>query len=337
MMMLMGTQGPVAFWVVTTLLTALCILVVLLRAYARGKQRQPFRVDDWLILPALLITLGISAAIWAGIAQGSVGYPAPMPTTRRSVVVRTPIDQVSKLISRTEKVYFAVLSLACLNLAIIKLSILFFYRRIFVNHGNKWGIVSIIITTLMVLTGMWGIAFTFSVVFSCKTHFSYWWASAGAELRLYCIDTQMLMYGWVVSGFIMDCLILVIPVPLVWRLHLETKRKIGVIAIFLTGSIAIAASAIKLAWLVWENHTPWNPGFDQNLLGCSFMFWIMVENHVGLIAACLPTLRAVVKDHSMDSVLRSIRSKMSLTSHASRTSQRDSLERISSAGSEAKH
>jgi hypothetical protein len=90
---------------------------------------------------------------------------------------------------------------------------------------------------MLFIVAMYGIALTFAYIFACGAHVSIWWASAGAELKEKCIDTQMLTYAQSVSDFVIDAIILTIPVPLVWRLHLEPRRRLAVIGVFLTASL----------------------------------------------------------------------------------------------------
>jgi hypothetical protein len=71
------------------------------------------------------------------------------------------------------------------------------------------------ISFMLVIVFMFGFGISFGLIFACGTHFSYWWASAGAELKAHCIDTQMLTYAHSVSDFFIDIIIVVIPIPLV--------------------------------------------------------------------------------------------------------------------------
>lgn len=123
------------------------------------------------------------------------------------------------------------------SLALSKTSILFLYRRIFYLSHSWLDFFTIIIPFMIAIVVMFGIGISFSVIFACGTHFSYWWSTAGTALKDHCIDTQMLSYAQSVSDFIIDVIILAIPIPLIWRLHLSTKRKLGVIAIFLTAGV----------------------------------------------------------------------------------------------------
>jgi hypothetical protein len=53
----------------------------------------------------------------------------------------------------------------------------------------------------------------------------------------------------------------------------------------------------------------------------TLLFWCMLEVSLGIIACCLPTLRGLIKTRSVDSVVHSIREKISLRSlHSARRS-----------------
>ncbi|KAF2812872.1 uncharacterized protein BDZ99DRAFT_568176 [Mytilinidion resinicola] len=317
--MLMLTQGPDVIYPVSIVLAILDVIAVGLRFYARRRQKQSLRIDDWLIIPALVMMLGMCAAIWWGVASRAVRYPTPALLEARDLVSRTPIDQSNRIITITAKTFFIVITLAIPTLGLIKGSILCFYRRIFCIYGLSRYIPLIAITFMLTIVFTWTVGFFFAYVFGCGTTFDVYWAGAGADIIAKCVDTQMMMYALSLSGFLCDALIILIPIPLVWKLQLSTKKKLAVISIFLTGSLAVVASMIKLIWFVWENEHPFNPNNDQDLIITAFIFWSMVETQAGLLAACLPTLRSLIQGRSMDSVLNSIHSKLSMHSLRSRS------------------
>ncbi|KAI1404190.1 hypothetical protein F4819DRAFT_448227 [Hypoxylon fuscum] len=326
-MMLMETQGPGAMYGVTITLTVLNCMAVPMRLYRRKKQKQGFMLDDWLVVPALALNIGMAVAIWIGVSKHAVGYPTPPITQARNITARTPLDQVGEVISMNEKIFFIVYTMFAASLSLSKASILCFYQRIFCPQSPWRDITVLSIAFMLTVVVMFGIGITFATVFACGTHFSYWWSSAGADLKAHCVNTQMLTYAQSVSDFIIDVIIIVMPVPLVWKLHMSPQRKLGVIAVFLTAAVAVAASLVKMIWFLWENQTPWDPSFDQDLLSSTFLFWTIMETHIALIAACLPTLRQYFSGyHSIDSVLRSLRTTISLSSlktTKSRESEKD--------------
>ncbi|KAI4138787.1 MAG: hypothetical protein L6R39_006608 [Caloplaca ligustica] len=88
----------------------------------------------------------------------------------------------------------------------------------------------------------------------------------------------------VITGFAM----LVLPLPMVWRLNVTFQQKIALTATFLHGIIGFVASIARLAILFGSGETR-----DTNRLAISWTIWTMVEPANYVIAACLPTLRPI--------------------------------------------
>ena len=101
-------------------------------------------------------------------------------------------------------------------LSLAKLSLIFFYRRVF-NTGAtrllKWSL-----TAMVVLISLWAISFFFSFLFICGKTPAAYWISTKAE-KSYCVGTQMLHLSFAISDTILDILIILIPIPLVWHDH----------------------------------------------------------------------------------------------------------------------
>lgn len=57
----------------------------------------------------------------------------------------------------------------------------------------------------------------------------------------------------------------------------------------------------------------------------TFLFWNYMEVTVGLLAACLPPLKAFVSRSSLDSILNTVRHKLSLPSISSGQASRGSI------------
>ena len=94
-------------------------------------------------------------------------------------------------------------------LGLSKLSICFFYRRLF--RGYKFNIVSWATIAIVIL---WSVSFTIAIAASCRTHFEAYWASL-MTLKAECADTFHLLLTYSVTDVIMDVLILVVPIPMV--------------------------------------------------------------------------------------------------------------------------
>ena len=124
---------------------------------------------------------------------------------------------------------------------LIKLSVLFFYRRIFVS--KKFSIVT---WSLIGLIVCWMISFFFSQIFICSPVS----AGYGTRLQLFtqCGDTLTRLRVYTITDIITDVMILSTPIPMVVRLHTNTKRKVAIIAIFLMGALSVAAGAARFAF-----------------------------------------------------------------------------------------
>jgi len=103
-------------------------------------------------------------------------------------------------------------------LGFTKLSILYFYRRIF--RGRFFNLT---IWVLIEITTTWLIAFEFAAIFDCNTHFSANWGSL-AELKANCDNSFSELAAYSISDVIIDIFILVLPIPLVRDLQGASKR-----------------------------------------------------------------------------------------------------------------
>jgi hypothetical protein len=102
-----------------------------------------------------------------------------------------------------------------LAIGFIKLTFLFFYRRIFMGRGYRT-VFDYVNWTLIVVVIVWTIAYTFLDIFFCGTHFSAAWSSVYA-LRTYCMDTFALLTSCAITSFAMDIAILLVPLVMVSR------------------------------------------------------------------------------------------------------------------------
>ena len=97
------------------------------------------------------------------------------------------------------------------TLAFTKLSVLFFYRRVFcTGHQVQWFNIATIVT--MVIVFCWLVAFQFLAGFECGTHFSALW---DGTYEKYCSISFPYLYGLAISDFLLDIWILIMPIPIV--------------------------------------------------------------------------------------------------------------------------
>lgn len=94
-------------------------------------------------------------------------------------------------------------------LGFIKLSFLFFYRRIF--KGRVWDIVS---WSMIAIVACWTIAFFFGFIFDCQLDFVANWGSL-AETGRVCGFGFLPTIIYTILDAVLDLVILIMPLPLV--------------------------------------------------------------------------------------------------------------------------
>ena len=100
-----------------------------------------------------------------------------------------------------------ILSLCC-----VKLSFVMFYRRIFCTGQRT--LFSIATVTVSVLIVLWTIIFFFLFVFYCGTNTWAEWTNV-IDLEEYCPHGTDYQMGLAISDFIIDLIVIAMPIPLV--------------------------------------------------------------------------------------------------------------------------
>lgn len=130
-----------------------------------------------------------------------------------------------------EKTKFVSQILGILGLCFTKLSMLFFFRRIFSTRLFRK-----INDALIAITFIWGTSFFFVIVFQCAPVSVVW-----TELEMFaytkCIKPDSAFFGIAVSDLLLDVLICILPIPQLWSLQMPLRRKFAVAGLFLLGSM----------------------------------------------------------------------------------------------------
>lgn len=173
-----------------------------------------------------------------GVRLRIFGYPLPPPKDPSNPTVstsyqettigkvrkqrKTPSDRLMRC-EETDWLWnklgytFALLQL--LALGFTKLSIVYFYRRIFLVGRELKTPFSIATHILICFIVIWTIVFFFAFLFDCGTHFSEYWKSL-EDLNAHCPTILVRQNSAVVLDAVADIVILVLPIPKVRPVHL---------------------------------------------------------------------------------------------------------------------
>lgn len=127
-------------------------------------------------------------------------------------------------------VSYAIIYTVCISF--IKLSVLFFYLRVFVNNGLR-------LATKIVLcvVAAWTLANILLLCLICRP-FS---ANFGGEGECGDIPTAFISIG--AFNIISDVVILLLPIPTVWSLKTRRQMKIALTCVFLVGLLYVPCPA----------------------------------------------------------------------------------------------
>ena len=136
----------------------------------------------------------------------------------------------------------------------IKLSVLFFYRRLFVKGtSTKFDVIT---KVAIGITLAWTIAFFLLTLFRCGRYINSQWGPLVDISR--CLNGYNYTDALFVSDLITDLLVICLPIPIVssqpcygtrpsladylqiLRLRMTTQRKLGVIGVLLLGTMCVA-------------------------------------------------------------------------------------------------
>ncbi|KAJ0302173.1 hypothetical protein COL516b_007224 [Colletotrichum fioriniae] len=246
------------------------VLVVPLRLYARWTTMHRFEADDWIMMfcGAMFVVFVVVGQLAGHVAFGEDIW----------MVDPDELTLGLKLFFIDESMY-----LACLGLT--KISVLFFYLRIFPNKSFRWATYAtmtyIIISTTVVLLMQ---------IFQCIPFEFNWVGWKGDFGPHHCLDINALAF--VAGGLSIshDLIILALPLPLLWHLNTSKRSKIGILFMFSLGIFVLITSCIRLRYIVSFTQSL-NPTWDFT----DPLIWSGLEASVSMIVVCLPALRILLK------------------------------------------
>ncbi|WAO95525.1 Hypothetical protein NCS54_01315100 [Fusarium falciforme] len=114
-----------------------------------------------------------------------------------------------------------------------------------------------------------------------------------------CTDGAILYMATAVSNIVTDVILFVLPIPMVYNLHMPKIQKFGAIIVFAIGSLTVATSVNRLVYLpvvLASTDVSWDSA-PANI-------WIFIEANLFVICGSMPTLRKLFK-HFMPRIVGS--------------------------------
>lgn len=186
-------------------------------------------------------------------------------------------------ITNVLKYYFLGEIFYVVALGVSKISILFFYLRVFPSKGFRT-----LTFTVMGLSIAYTIAFFFATTFQCLP-ISLAWTQWDGLHEGGCNDIHL--QGWIAAAIniFLDATVMILPLKHLANLNMSMKKKLMVMSMFSVGIFVIVVSAIRLYSLIHFANTE---NITWNYVEAGM--WSLIEIDVSIVCGCMPALRMLV-------------------------------------------
>ncbi|KAF2151498.1 hypothetical protein K461DRAFT_174154 [Myriangium duriaei CBS 260.36] len=284
-------------------LLGLSTIIVGLRFFSRRKQRLPIKLDDVFAAVALVLYLVAVVCEIHLVHMKLLGYKYKELT-----------EALSKGVAKVAIQYALAWDVfAADSAASIKLSALYFYRRLFSVPGSQKNAFNVMSQATIAIVVVWAVCFTIMPFFQCGTHLSALWDGTRAR---YCGNSKSYYLSLVISNFILDLWILMLPIPNVLRLHTSISKKLSILGVFLLAFAGLGASIARLVTYVdiLLKGKAYAKHHDLGDAQTQAAYYSMLELGISLVAVNLPSLWLLFTSTVPEQALRSIRSVLSISS-----------------------
>ncbi|KAF2121292.1 hypothetical protein BDV96DRAFT_667935 [Lophiotrema nucula] len=196
-----------------------------LRLWAKRAGRNGITLDDYLIVLATICLIGECSS--------GLGYAAGPPHGMGRHVITVSKEDLTTF-RKGDYVFSHFYDIA---LTSVKLSILALYYRVFVVPIFR----NVVLFTAAVVVA-WGIGITVALALVCRPIAAFW----DADVIGACLNLETFTYFTNISNLITDVWIFLMPVPTIWHLQLQTRKKLLLCLIFSIGLATCIVSALRI-------------------------------------------------------------------------------------------
>ncbi|KAL2813027.1 CFEM domain-containing protein [Aspergillus granulosus] len=263
-----ANENTTVYHIINIVGIVVAIIAVALRVTNRIVGGQ-IGLDDHTIILALFVAVAIAG----------VGFPLRTYGLGKNIW-SVPFDHISE----TLKLFFVEENLYCVCISLIKASMLLLYLRLFPSKKLR-----LAVFIALAITIAWGAATFLAQLFSCSP-INYFWNKWDGEHEGHCSSHNALLLAHAILNIVMDVVVIGIPMPILFKLHMSLEKRIGMCVMFAVGIVVTVISIFRLVEAVGFNNTM-NPTKDFVPVG----MWSLLEIDIGIMCACMPGIRALCK------------------------------------------
>lgn len=222
----MGLYPPSTVIPIYSVFTGVGIALTALRFWVRLSyspdpyNRRKLYWDDWFIVLGLAVVCACTGIQFWNALHGAAGEAVSEHMKEAQALVEHKVDFTMIVI---EKIAFGA----------IKLSLLFFYRRVFGFKSSFHLLNNIFIWA----TTFWALSFFVADLLLCGAHPELQWAYDQKPARQGCGDKGALLIAFAATSVITDLFVLALPMPYIWSLQMGRRKKIMATFVFLLGGM----------------------------------------------------------------------------------------------------
>lgn len=255
----------ISCFIVPAVLTFVAILTFIARAFTRIRLVKRFGPEDWACAVALCASIILSALIFAETYYGNGVH----------------INQINPDTAMTMfRLFYVSVWIYNISLSMTKISILLQYLRLFAVSSAR--IACWIVLAATVIFGIWSV---FGNIFLCKP-VAYWW---NKSLDGHCLDERSVWLSNSIVNMATDIIIVLIPIPVVFRLCISLKQKLSLTLLFVLGGFGCITSGLRVRSVVVIAQSE-----DVTWDNAPAAIWSAIEVNVAIICACLATLKPLL-------------------------------------------
>ncbi|MCJ1245732.1 hypothetical protein MMC30_002936 [Trapelia coarctata] len=293
---------------ITSVFVVLATVAVGLRIWARKTKFLVLEADDYVVQAALVFCYGL---LIITIVCGSIGGV--------NEAVMDPLSSAEWFV----KILWVEPFLVTPALALVKISILLFYKRIFVTPSfrlacdvmigivSAWGATNLIAQLNM--------AHPIYQVWNVMGNFVTW------DYSSFALATAGISIG-------LDVITLCLPLPVIGKLQMKRNQKLMTAGIFWLGIFCVIAGSLRFYYGYVEVNLSINSNGDTRYAVVTQVYlWDRIEPCASIIAACLPTYGPLVRGNRLlESWIKSAASFFSMRSSSRSSRPKKSTTDVSS-------
>ncbi|ORY03052.1 hypothetical protein BCR34DRAFT_605379 [Clohesyomyces aquaticus] len=282
----MAYDSPHGLIAAAVIVQTLVLIMISFRFVSHRKRGLGLFTSDWLIIAAGILSTGLAIEQVYAAATGVLGV-------RVAPLMKSDPKAVPQFLYILRQHNYSFIVTGILAIGTIKTSVSFFYLQIFSTPNFR----PYIITWIVIMT-IWTISFFAGFLAICGDHglFSSRFFADPKHVKKYCGNTQQIDFGVLISGTISDLITVLIPIPMIMTLHLRFSEKISIAGIFLVGLLSVGASTARTYIGIYTKFAPKDKIMDAGLGVTATCVWTLIEIQIGILAACAPTIRPVLRD-----------------------------------------